>query len=253
MLNWGPRPTAPLSDRLRPLRAVAVGSRPGSSCPLQSPSAWSCWSSWPAWHFRASFNPEAQCGEPSRRCRTRAAPSTLTSPAPEPEPTSAPEPSPSPEPTQATELPSVQDVDELLSHIPESIAATCTEQTYPDEFGVGLVTAVSCLPTGSPGPDTIAYLQYESSADMQAIYGHITDTIAPGLPKGPGCGSDGGRGSWSRNRVPAGTYACYDTVSSGVWMWWTVDELAIITLATDQEMSVTQIWGWFVETNTGPS
>jgi hypothetical protein len=36
-------------------------------------------------------------------------------------------------------------------------------------------------------------------------------------------------------------------------MWWTVDELAIITLATDQEMSVKQIWDWFVETNTGPS
>ena len=32
-----------------------------------------------------------------------------------------------------------------------------------------------------------------------------------------------------------------------------VDELAIITLATDQEMSVNQIWEWFVETNTGPS
>ena len=34
-----------------------------------------------------------------------------------------------------------------------------------------------------PGPDTIAYLQYESPADMQAIYSHITDTIAPGLPQ----------------------------------------------------------------------
>jgi hypothetical protein len=122
-----------------------------------------------------------------------------------------------------------------LSHIPDNIAATCTEQTYTDEFGVGLATAVSCIPTGSPGPDTIAYLQYKSSADMQAIYGYITDTIAPGLPPDAGCGSDGGRGSWSRNSVP------------------TVDELAIITLATDQEMSVKQIWDWFVETNTGPS
>ena len=183
----------------------------------------------------------------------QAAPSTLTSPAPEPEPTPAPEPSPSPEPTQTTKLPSVQDVDELLSHIPDSIAATCTEQTYTDVFAVGLVIAVSCVPTGSPGPDTIAYLQYESPADMQAIYGSITDTIAPGLSPDAGCGSDGGRGSWSRNSEPTGTYACYDTVSSGVWMWWTVDELAIITLATDQEMSVKQIWDWFVETNTGPS
>ena len=88
---------------------------------------------------------------------------------------------------------------------------------------------------------------------MQAIYSHITDTIAPGLPQDAGCGSHGGRGSWSRNRVPTGTYVCYDTVSSGVRIWWTVDELAIITLATDQEMSVNQIWEWFVETNTGPS
>ena len=182
----------------------------------------------------------------------QATPSTLT-PASEPEPTPAPEPSPSPEPTQTTELPSVQDVNELLSHIPDSIAATCTEQTYTDVFGVGLIIAVSCLPIGSPGPDTIAYLQYESSADMQAIYGYITDTIAPELPTYPGCGPDGGRGSWSRNGVPTGTYACYDTVSSGVWMWWTVDELAIITLATDQEMTVKQIWDWFVETKTGPS
>jgi hypothetical protein len=71
-----------------------------------------------------------------------------------------------------------------MSHIPDNIAATCTEQTDADEFGAGLVAAVSCRPPGSPGPDTIAYLQYGSPADMQAIYSHITDTIAPGVTPG---------------------------------------------------------------------
>jgi hypothetical protein len=88
---------------------------------------------------------------------------------------------------------------------------------------------------------------------MEAAYDHVIGTIAPGLPDHAGCDNEGGgHGSWSRNTGTRGNYACYNTVSDGVRMWWIDDELAILSLATDQEMSVNQIWRWFIETNTGP-
>ena len=160
-----------------------------------------------------------------------------------------------------------QDVEALLSHIPLVVAATCTKQTYRDELAAGLVVAVTCLPPGFPEPDTITYLQYQSKADMQAAYEHIVTTIAPGLQAGDGCGSEGGSGAWSRDGEPVGSYACYGTTSTSEWnaratsawdsasvrMWWTDDELAILTLATDAGMSVDQIWTWFLESETGPS
>jgi hypothetical protein len=36
-------------------------------------------------------------------------------------------------------------------------------------------------------------------------------------------------------------------------MWWTDDELAIMTLATGEGMSVDQIWAWFLDSETGPN
>lgn len=162
---------------------------------------------------------------------------------------------------------SAQDVQALLSHIPLFVAATCVKKTYPDQLGVGLVVAVSCLPPGFPDPDTIVYLQYESPAAMQAAYDHIVTTIAPGLPSDDGCSTEGGRGSWSRDADTVGSYACYGTASASEWnstataasdsvgvrMWWTNDQLGILTVAAGEQMSVDQIWAWFLDSETGPS
>jgi hypothetical protein len=161
---------------------------------------------------------------------------------------------------------SADEVNALLAHIPLLVAATCRKETHPDELAAGLVVAVGCLPPGFPDPDKIVYLQYESPAAMQAAYDHIVTAIAPGLPGDEGCGSEGGRGSWSRGGVMVGNYACYGTASTSEWnsaatsawssdsvrMWWTDDEDAILALATDSDMSVDQIWTWFLQSETGP-
>jgi hypothetical protein len=171
-------------------------------------------------------------------------------------PQSSPTAYPTPEVSVSSEVPTPAastETSELLQHIPASIAASCVEEPGFKELSEGLEAAVGCEHLGPGYVDKIIYMQYDSDSSMEAAYQYVVEVYTNGaLQESPGCKDGSARGRWSQNSVEAGSFACYESSSSGVRLWWSTDGTAILTRASDEDLSVPSLWTWFLETDTGP-
>jgi hypothetical protein len=152
-----------------------------------------------------------------------------------------------PTPAERTEI------SELLDHIPSAIAASCVEEPGLKELSKGLLAAVGCEDLGPGYVVKIIYMQYDSDSSMQAAYQYVVEVYTNGLlEESSGCRGGPARGRWYLDSVEAGSFACYKSSSSGVRLYWSTDGTAILARASDENVSVPQLWTWFLKTYTGP-
>lgn len=171
--------------------------------------------------------------------------------------------SPDPQPTISTEaaFPAAEppetnvgdSVVGLLSHVPPTIASSCsqTSETVP-ELSVGLVAEVACYQVDATSPEFVYYMQYQDFPAMNAAMMHVTEKMAPHLEGAGDCTVDSG-GDWSVQDSTMGSYACYTSTSGSNLFWWTHNRLAILSLAVDSSKSTEALHSWFFSTDTGPS
>jgi hypothetical protein len=158
-------------------------------------------------------------------------------------------------PTESTESTPTEsnETSELLKHIPPAIAVSCVEDPGFKELSKGLQAAVGCEHFGPGHVDKITYLLYDSDSSMEAAYQYVVERYTSGtLQKKSGCQDGPARGPWDLDYVEAGSFACYVSSTSGVRLWWSTDGTGILARASDEDMSVPQLWTWFLKTYTGP-
>jgi hypothetical protein len=158
-------------------------------------------------------------------------------------------------PTESTESTPTEsnETSELLKHIPPAIVASCVEDPGFKELTKGLQAAVGCEHLGPGYVDKITYLLYDSDSSMEAAYQYVVEGYTSGtLQKKSSCQDGAARGRWYLEDVEAGSFACYVSSTSGVRLWWSTSGTAILARASDEDMSVPQLWMWFLKTHTGP-
>ena len=165
----------------------------------------------------------------------------------------APTPAETTKTTQPPTPPESTETAELLQHIPSAIAASCVKDPGLKELSEGLQAAVACEDLGPGNVDKIIYMQYDSDSSMQAAYQYAVEVYTNGaLQESSGCDDGSARGPWYRDSVEAGLFACYESSSSGVRLWWSTYGTAILARASDEDMSVEELGTWFSKTETGP-
>ena len=108
----------------------------------------------------------------------------------------------------------------------------------PTEF-VGLWAAVTCVGLSAEDADHVHVYQFDSYESMSAATNFWLGDLASGA-----C-VDGLRGTWTDNDVYRGTLACYVGSTSQSVAAWTIDDDAILIVAEDPGMGLTELYTWW--------
>jgi len=114
----------------------------------------------------------------------------------------------------------------------------------------GLVTAITCVPSGSRAPLHVEYYRYGSVTDLNAAFSHY----AGGVSESGICDQGGRRGTYAFAAGPiGGMWACYEDVNRTSQMIWTSTSLDILAAANDTGQTPQQLSNWFFSAApTGP-
>jgi hypothetical protein len=136
----------------------------------------------------------------------------------------------------------------LAAYVPPAFAGTCTSFTAAPM--TGLVTAITCVPSGSGAPAHVEYYRYNSATDLNAAFGHY----AGGISESGSCDQGGRRGTYAFATGPiGGMWACYEDINRTSQMVWTSTSLDILAAANDTGRTPQQLSNWFFSAApTGP-
>ena len=114
----------------------------------------------------------------------------------------------------------------------------------------GLVTAITCVPSGSGAPAHVEYYRYGSVADLNAAFSHY----AGGVSESGTCDQGGRRGTYAFPAGPiGGMWACYEDVNRTSQLIWTSTSLDVLAAANDASQAPQQLSNWFFSAApTGP-
>ena len=136
---------------------------------------------------------------------------------------------------------------QLLAHVPAAFASTYQPVTV-SAAGVsqGADAEVACQPTELGGSGLVTYTQYRTQAAMQAAFAGLTQ----GVPFGD-CTSGDSQGSYRQGSQPVGGYACVSTAGQDNFTW-TDDRFGILSIASNDTMSLADLYQWWWHSDTGP-
>jgi hypothetical protein len=136
----------------------------------------------------------------------------------------------------------------LAAYVPPAFAGTCSSFTAAPM--TGLVTAITCVPSGSRAPLHVEYYRYGSVTDLNAAFSHY----AGGVSESGTCDRGGRRGTYAFATGPiGGTWACYEDINRTSQMIWTSTSLDILAAANDTSQTPQQLSNWFFSAApTGP-
>ena len=100
--------------------------------------------------------------------------------------------------------------------MPPAFAGTC--RSFTTAPLTGLVTAITCVPSGSGAPAHVEYYRYGSVADLNAAFSHY----AGGVSESGTCDQGGRRGTYAFAAGPiGGMWACCEDMNRNSQMIWT--------------------------------
>ena len=136
----------------------------------------------------------------------------------------------------------------LAADVPPAFAGTC--RSFTTAPMTGLVTAITCVPSGSGAPAHVEYYQYGSVADLNAAFSQY----AGGVSESGTCDQGGRRGTYAFATGPiGGMWACYEDVNRTGQMIWTSTSLDVLAAANDSSQAPQQLSNWFFSAApTGP-
>ena len=136
----------------------------------------------------------------------------------------------------------------LAAYVPPAFAGTC--RSFTTAPMTGLVTAITCVPSGSGAPAHVEYYRYGSVADLNAAFSHY----AGGVSESGTCDQGGRRGTYAFAAGPiGGMWACYEDVNRTSQMIWTSTSLDVLAAANDTSQAPQQLSNWFFSAApTGP-
>ena len=136
----------------------------------------------------------------------------------------------------------------LAAYVPPAFAGTC--RSFTTAPLTGLVTAITCVPSGSGAPAHVEYYRYGSVADLNAAFSHY----AGGVSESGTCDQGGRRGTYAFAAGPiGGMWACYEDVNRTSQMIWTSTSLDVLAAANDTSQAPQQLSNWFFSAApTGP-
>jgi len=136
----------------------------------------------------------------------------------------------------------------LAAYVPPAFAGTC--RSFTTAPMTGLVTAITCVPSGSGAPANVEYYRYGSVADLNAAFSHY----AGGVSESGTCDQGGRRGTYAFATGPiGGMWACYEDVNRTSQMIWTSTSLDVLAAANDTSQTPRQLSDWFFSAApTGP-
>ena len=136
----------------------------------------------------------------------------------------------------------------LAAYVPPAFAGTCSSFTAAPV--PGLVTAITCVPSGRGAPAHVEYYRYVSVTDLNAAFSHY----AGGVSESGTCDQGGRRGTYAFAAGPiGGLWACYEDINRISQMIWTSTSLDILAAANDTGQTPQQLSNWFFSAApTGP-
>ena len=136
----------------------------------------------------------------------------------------------------------------LAAYVPPAFAGTC--RSFTTAPMTGLVTAITCIPSGSGAPAHVEYYRYGSVPDLNAAFSHY----AGGVSESGTCDQGGRRGTYAFAAGPiGGMWACYEDVNRISQMIWTSTSLDVLAAANDASQAPQQLSNWFFSAApTGP-
>ena len=136
----------------------------------------------------------------------------------------------------------------LAAYVPPAFAGTC--RSFTTAAVTGLVTAITCVPSGSGAPAHVEYYRYGSVADLNAAFSHY----AGGVSESGTCDQGGRRGTYAFATGPiGGMWACYEDVNRTSQLIWTSTSLDVLAAANDTSQAPQQLSNWFFSAApTGP-
>ncbi len=136
----------------------------------------------------------------------------------------------------------------LAAYVPPAFAGTCSSFTAAPV--PGLVTAITCVPSGRGAPAHEEYYRYVSVTDLNAAFSHY----AGGVSESGTCDQGGRRGTYAFAAGPiGGLWACYEDINRISQMIWTSTSLDILAAANDTGQTPQQLSSWFFSAApTGP-
>ena len=114
----------------------------------------------------------------------------------------------------------------------------------------GLVSAITCVPSGPGAPAHVEYYRYDNVTDLNAAFSHY----AGGVSESGTCDQGGRRGTYAFATGPSGgMWACYEDINRTSQMIWTSTSLGILAAANDTSQTPQQLSNWFFSAApTGP-
>ena len=136
----------------------------------------------------------------------------------------------------------------LAAYVPPAFAGTCSSFTAAPM--TGLVTAITCVPSGSGAPARVEYYRYNRVTDLNAAFSHY----AGGVSESGTCDQGGRRGTYAFATGPiGGMWACYEDIKRTSQMIWTSTSFDILAAANDTGRTPQQLSNWFFSAApTGP-
>jgi len=132
--------------------------------------------------------------------------------------------------------------------VPPAFVGTCSSFTAAPM--TGLVTAITCVPSGSGAPARVEYYRYNRVTDLNAAFSHY----AGGVSESGTCDQGGRRGTYAFATGPiGGMWACYEDIKRTSQMIWTSTSFDILAAANDTGQTPQQLSNWFFSAApTGP-
>jgi len=136
----------------------------------------------------------------------------------------------------------------LAAYVPPAFVGTCSSFTAAPM--TGLVTAITCVPSGSGAPARVEYYRYNRVTDLNAAFSHY----AGGVSESGTCDQGGRRGTYAFATGPiGGMWACYEDIKRTSQMIWTSTSFDILAAANDTGQTPQQLSNWFFSAApTGP-
>ncbi|MFG1817735.1 hypothetical protein ACGFIF_28525 [Kribbella sp. NPDC049174] len=157
----------------------------------------------------------------------------------EPEPVLPTDPGPTDTPSPIEPAPDPADL--FIARLPADLRATCVTGTADTDDKAVLV--VDCTPAGFSTPDTVRYLVYPSGATMRAAFEEYVGDMASGACA---TGSDH-RTTWTSGSITRGPLACYTARSGRATVLWGTADLAVLTIAQDQDLEIEDLYAWWAQ------